>query len=359
MEKVSRLGDAGRVRGEYFVGVDLHRHGVQVCVMGREGDVIEEERFRLGRFGRGEAVLAYLKRWRRGGRVAVEAIGLNRWLVDGCRAEGLEVVVVDPGKLGLKAAGKKTDRRDAREIARRLFLGDIDRHARTYYPSTEEYGVRKAVRLRHSLIAWRQQVINQMRAVLNAYRVVGRGGKLYSAPNLRWLEEQAKGEGVVAETVRVLLPVLRSVQEQIQGLTVRMEEVAQGQAATRALLEAPSVGAMTATALVYELGDVKRFRATRSVASYSGMVSRVNDSGDKSHHGRLTKRGSRTLRWVLGQWATRLLRHEPEVRRWAARRLQRMHKHKVRMALARRLLIGVYVALRDGVPFSLARALGH
>jgi hypothetical protein len=36
-----------------------------------------------------------------------------------------------------------------------------------------------------------------------------------------------------------------------------------------------------------------------------------------------------------------------------------MHKHKVRMALARRLLIGVYVALRDGVPFSLARALGH
>ena len=47
----------------------------------------------------------------------------------------------DPRKLDLKKLDKKTDRRDAREIARHLWLGDLDRMARTYYPSDEEYGL--------------------------------------------------------------------------------------------------------------------------------------------------------------------------------------------------------------------------
>ena len=55
----------------------------------------------------------------------------------------MEIVVADAAKLGLSTLGKKTDRRDAREMARRLRLGDIDRHATTYYPSDDEYGVRK------------------------------------------------------------------------------------------------------------------------------------------------------------------------------------------------------------------------
>jgi len=35
-----------------------------------------------------------------------------------------------------------------------------------------------------------------------------------------------------------------------------------------------------------------------------------------------------------------------------------MHKNKVRMALARRLLIGVYKMLRTGEAFSMERCLG-
>jgi hypothetical protein len=45
------------------------------------------------------------------------------------------------------------------------------------------------------------------------------------------------------------------------------------------------------------------------------------------------------------------------VQRWAAPLLRRMHKNKVRIALARRLLIGVYFMLRRGVAFSLERCL--
>lgn len=46
------------------------------------------------------------------------------------------------------------------------------------------------------------------------------------------------------------------------------------------------------------------------------------------------------------------------VRQWAAPMLRRIHRSKVRIALARRLLIGVYFMLRNDEPFNLDRCLG-
>ena len=120
----------------------------------------------------------------------------------------------------------------------------------------------------------------------------------------------------------------------------------------------PQVGAQTAVTLVAELGDVSRFRNARAAASYSGLVPRVTNSADVSHHGRITKRGNRELRWILNQVAVRLLTKHPTVRRWAAPHLRRMHKNKVRTTLARRLLVGIYIVLSRGEVFSLERCLG-
>ena len=44
---------------------------------------------------------------------------------------------------------------------------------------------------------------------------------------------------------------------------------------------------------------------------------------------------------------------------WAKPLLLRMHRNKVRMALARRLLIGIYIMLTRGEVFSLERCLAH
>ena len=44
---------------------------------------------------------------------------------------------------------------------------------------------------------------------------------------------------------------------------------------------------------------------------------------------------------------------------WAKPLLLRMHRNKVRTALARRLLIGVYIMLTRGEAFSLQRCLAR
>lgn len=340
----------------YWVGIDLHRVVYQVCVLDRDGDPVELRRFRLPLGDSGEELFEFLRPYRRTGRLAVEALGLNRWFVNECLRRGFEVVVADPFKLDLKKAGKKTDRTDAVEIARRLYLGDIDRHARTYYPTDEEYGVRKLLRTRHRLVRMRQQVINQIRSIFNAYRVPSRGGQLYTRPNLQWLRECRLGIADLDEVLAVLVDSLAAVQRSILQLDRRIQMRAEEPAVAK-LTELPSVGVQTALTLHYELVDLARFTSSRAVANYAGLVPRVIQSADTAHHGRLTPRGKRHLRWVASQWAVRLLATDSRVQRWSVPRLRRMTKNKVRIALARRLLVGMYVATRRGEAFDLDRCL--
>jgi len=341
-----------------FIGIDLHKTVVQICVLDGLGHLRLERRFPLGDTVSNRKVISYLARWREKGRFAVEAIGLNRWFVNACFDESLDLIVVDPAKLNLKMLGKKTDRNDAYEIARRLYLGDIDRNALTYYPTDEEYGVRKLLRTRHKLVSIRQQVCNQIRSLLNAYQL-RIPGNLYLLCNLSRLGRLQLASEEMTQVLRALTKVLAGTQIEVQALSKRIEAIARQDLQIAPLLAQPSVGPLTAVTLVYELGDLGRFARSREVASYAGLVPRLDDSGERVRHGRLTKRGNRELRWILGQWAVRLLASNEQAQAWAAGRLRRRHtqKNKLRTALARRLVVGLYAAYKRDEAFTLEKCL--
>ena len=343
-----------------YIGVDLHRTVIQICVLDEYGDLVAQERVRYHSLEEGWEAVRFVHRFGPSCRVAVEALGLNRWFVNGCRAQGLDVLVCDPRKLGLKKLGKKTDRRDAHEIARRLWLGDLDRMARTYYPSDPEYARRKLLRVRHRLVQMRQQTINQLRGILNAYQVPAPRGVLYTQPSRKRLAAARLPVPELQQAFEALLAVLGRLQEQIDVLNRRVRQLPREEARVAVLAaELPGIGAQSAATLLAELGDPQRFAGPRAVAAYAGLVPRVSQSADKAHHGRLTKQGNRELRWILSQWAVRLIQNDPLVRAWAHRLRRRVHKNKARMALARRLLVGVWVMLTRGEAFDLRRCLGH
>jgi transposase len=345
------------VKTQYFIGIDLHKSVIQACVLDSSGNIVSESRHRGDSLQEGLEVVEGLTRWRDGGRLAVEAVGFNRWFVEACRAAGLDVTVVDPVKLNLRMLGRKTDRRDAYEIARRLMLGDIDTNAKSYFASTDEFAGRKVLRTRHHLVELRQQVMNQVRAMLASHRIETPRGNLYVKSNIRRLRAISMPALDLSTCLNALLMTLESIQGSIDNLTHRITELAVDKRVAP-LVELPSVGPQTASTLVYELGDCSRFHSTKAVASYAGLAPRVAQSADKSHHGRVTKRGNAHLRFVLGQWAVRLMTRNAIVKAWAAPRLRRVHKNKLRTALARRLLIGVYITLTRGEAFSLERCLG-
>jgi transposase len=341
---------------QFFVGVDLHKSLLQACVLDCSGAVVEEIRARIEDQVAGEEVVARLEPYLASGRVAVEAIGVNRWFVNRLLERHHDIVVCDPAKLNLKVLGKKTDRRDAFEIARRLMLGDIDRNATTYYPQDDAYGIRKVIRIRQKLVRMRQQLINQIRSLLNAYKVPGFPGRLTSQKNLTALARLELATPELTAVLHTCVALLNSYTQAINSLDGRIVQLA-GAELPKHLQSLPSVGPLTALILVHELGDVHRFKNASAVACYAGLVPRVNQSADKAHHGALTKRGNRELRHILGEWAVRLLARDNQAKAWARDRLKRSHKNKVRMALARRLIVGVYKMLLTGECFSLERCL--
>jgi transposase len=102
---------------------------------------------------------------------------------------------------------------------------------------------------------------------------------------------------------------------------------------------------------------VQRFHGSKAAVSQAGLAPRVANSADRQRHGRITKRGSPELRWILCQMSARRLGRDEMVRPWAAPRLRRMHANKVRVELARRRSIGIYPMLRTGEGFCLQRGL--
>jgi transposase len=57
-----------------------------------------------------------------------------------------------------------------------------------------------------------------------------------------------------------------------------------------------------------EIGDVCRFSSASKLVGYAGLAPRISQSGERSVTGRLSKAGSRTLRWAAVEAANRAWR---------------------------------------------------
>lgn len=340
---------------EYFAGIDLHKSVIEICVVDASGEVVHASRHRGSSRASGRGALAELERFAGSLKLAVEAIGFNRWLVHDARRMGATVVVANAANLALKANGVKTDRRDAYELARRLQMGDIERNARTYFPTETEYGERKLLRVRNELVALRTRLANHVRAMLAAYRIEAPKSPLYSKRSMGKLAQIKMPDDEQKACMASFLGSLAAIQAEIDTLDKRIKERADERAAW--LLELPSVGPLTALTLKAELGDASRFESARQATSYAGLAPRVTASADRTTHGRLTRRGNRLLRFVLGEWAVRLMSFDEHTKRWLAQQRSSVHRNKMRSAIARRLLVGVWRTMKTGEAFDLRLCL--
>lgn len=119
----------------------------------------------------------------------------------------------------------------------------------------------------------------------------------------------------------------------------------------------PGIGATTAAILLGEL-DVKRFASARQLAAFTGLVPRVRQSGTSLHgRGALVKIGAGRVRKALYFPAITALRHNPSLKRFAAR-LEDAGKPKMVIvaAVMRKLVHQIYGVLHSGRPFDPARA---
>jgi transposase len=109
----------------------------------------------------------------------------------------------------------------------------------------------------------------------------------------------------------------------------------------------PGVGPILAAVFVTEIGDITRFPAPAKLASWAGLTPRHYESDTTVHRGRISKQGSRLVRWAAVEAVQRLNKHT-YIGGYRDRIAARRGRNIGNVAAARELVEYVYYALRDG-----------
>jgi len=334
-----------------YVGVDLHKHSIVLCVVvlatGRP-KVAERARFRCDG---PEAVRAYFQQLGPF-QVVVEATAAYEWFFVLIEDLADRLVLAHPKKLRVIAEStRKSDKIDAEVLG--TFLA-LDMIPQAYRPTPRIRQHRVLVRHR----CWLQRRITsvkcKIRNVLGHYNAdipelfTRRGEEHVAAVRLSSADRFA---------VRALREQLVLCQKQLVEADRELRRFAEGgpvaEQEARALLDTiDRVGPVTIDVVLSELGDWRRFRSQKAVAAFAGLDPGFRRSAGKCLELHISKEGSRWLRWAMIQTAWRLAVHSPRWRRMYERlRVNTGSKKKAVVAVARHLLCMMFAMLESGQPY--------
>jgi transposase len=285
-------------------------------------------------------------RWPRRARTprwVIEATYGWYWAVDLLRANGARVHLAHP--LGNNWGNRrvKNDERDATDLADLLRLGRL---AEAWIAPPEIRELRELVRYRAKLVAIRSGFKAQIHAVLAKQGVRVPMTDLFGVAGRQLLDGCALDDAY-RQRVQSLRDLISVVDQHIADLSTRLADVLDSHDGYQALQQIPGVGPVLAAIFVAEIGDVTRFSRPDKLACWVGLTPRHRESDTTVHRGRITKQGSRLVRWAAVEAISRgrcsfLQDHH---RRIAT---QRNNCNIGRVAAARKLIHLVYWAMRDG-----------
>src|SRR5215470_838377 len=93
-------------------------------------------------------------------------------------------------------------------------------------------------------------------------------------------------------------------------------------------------------------------------ASRSRGIEGIDASADKYHLGHITNQGSTLLRFALGQAAAHAARMDPDLKRTYFALVHRRGRPKAKVAIARKLLVRLFIMLRDQIDYAESRRRG-
>lgn len=313
-----------------YIGIDLHKAFFQVCVIDPTGERLWEQRWPTSEAGIG----ALLARCGPDSAVAVEASSPTWAFVDRVVPHVGRVVVVDTRKTRIKAGyAAKTDRLDARRLADALRRDSV---VGIYHPPAAIRDLRELCRYRCHLARLQASVKQRLHALLLRQGVSIPVRGLFTKRGTQWLDT-VHLDGWSHASLQGLRQILADVRTQLVPVVRAMQTHATTDPIARALATRPGFGPVFSVTLRAEIGTITRFPDGPHLASYAGLVPRVERSGGRQWSGRITKTGSPWLRWTLVEAAIHQFRRQDALGRWARQLAMRKGMLKARVAVARAL----------------------
>ncbi len=243
----------------------------------------------------------------------------------------------------------RNDRNDSLSLALHLASGTLPT---VWAPDKETREDRQILRYRVNLIQELTRLKNRLRALMAEHDLTGSGSDVKAASDLFMIKLKSRlswGAQFVLtnelEQIDLLEARLKTMDELIRVRAARWTDVG-------LLMTIRGINVLTAFTIVVTIGRIDRFLTANSLANYSGLVPSQRCSAGKSRNGKITKAGSKMLRWALTEAVQSLCRMDNPYRN-LCKRLERKNKGKGKAATAcaPKLLTAIWCMLTRGETF--------
>ena len=326
------------------VALDVHRRQITYKTLERE----------TGEVGRGRiapAARADVREWlaRFAGcevEFALEGTTGWRFVVEEIERAGHIAHLADPAETAARRGRKrraKTDQADCDLQLRLLLAGELPE---SWIPPAHLLELRTRVRMRKTLIdqrsAWQQRLQAQLfhQGLPAGLRPRTRAGR----------EALARAELSPAgrELVVLALRMSETIDRELAPLDRQLRSFARRQPGCRALIERLyGVGPVSATAILAELGDARRFGRSDDAVRHSGLDVTVYQSDSKRAPGQLSHEGPEVLRWALFEAAQQAARAGSPDHGYYLQVAERIDHNRACLSVARKLCRRAYHILRE------------
>jgi transposase len=291
----------------YYIGLDVHKDSITIAIAqaGPKGEI------RLfGSIANSlqaiERVLINIRKAHPGAplEVAYEAgpcgFGIARRLKQlkvPCLVAAPSLIPKQPG------SPFKTDKRDARAIARLLRAGEL---TAVYIPEPTDEAIRDLCRARTDAVDDLRRCRFRLKAFLlrHGYRYQGKAN--WSEPHMRYLRELVLPHPAMKAILEEYLQGIDAAHQRIQRIEASMSTLLEGwrlKPAVQALMAFRGFQLVAAMITVSELGDIHRFAHPRQLMAYLGLVSVEHSSGPRQRLGAISRCGNGHQRWLLTECA--------------------------------------------------------
>ena len=296
----------------FYVGLDVHLNYTTVCVLTETGQV--HQRCTLQSI---LEVKEFLDSLPQPCEVCFEASTSYGFVYDLLSKVAQRVAVAHPGLLRLIFRSKqKNDRADAFKLAKLLYIGEVPS---VYVPVSDIRSWRELITYRRKKVQKRTSAKNGVRTLLRTLGIKGLGAaKQWTKKGICWLRE-LELDSMHMTTLDQLIEEIELLSKHIKNVEKQLEDYAAENTSVQLLKTIPGVGIRTAEAVAAFIDNPQRFRSSKCIGAYFGLVPSQDQSGNKNRLGHITREGSATVRHLLTEAVWQATRRSPTIKNYMQR----------------------------------------
>ncbi len=334
------------------IGLDIHRDFMEVA-LAEGGELRSGRRVAMDP----ESLELFAQSLAPDDQVALEVSG-NAWeVVRIIRPHVAKVIAASAADIPLRSARAKTDRLDARSLARLLAGGQLES---VWVPDEQTQAMRRRLQRRSQLVRASSAAKNEIHAALMR-RLVPKPAfsDLFGKAGREWLA-RIEMPAAERESVDSCLRQLAFLESEVEAIDRVVATEALGSPEILRLMTVPGVGAITAAAFMAAVGDVNRFSSPKRLVAYLGLDPIVRQSGSgEAAYGRISKRGTAAGRYALVEACWSVVKAPGPLRAFYERTKGRRGAQVAIVATARKLACLFWTLLTRGEDYAFGQPSLH